>query len=179
MPITLLAVLLALPAIPTVAIDVYNAQDIYNRRRGPTFPWTLVVTPYERAAYEWIKKATPKEALVQFEPTARGAGWWASIPAFAERRMAAGLPGAMIPFQKFQQASETVRLGIFRAPAAEEAHTMADFLGIDYLYVGDLERYFYRDVILKWAERPDLFQEVFRNETVTIYGVTHKRRPKH
>ena len=41
-----------LPAIPTVAIDVYNAQDITNRGQGPNFPWTLVITPPEREALE-------------------------------------------------------------------------------------------------------------------------------
>ncbi len=172
-PLALLTLLAIVPAVPTIAIDVYNAQDIENRRQGPSFPWTLIITRDEREAFEWIKRATPTYALVQPEPVARGSGWWTSIPALAERRMAAGLPIAMIPFRKFREASEAVRMGIFRASSADEAYAMADFLGIDYLYIGDVERRFYGDSIARIATRPDLFPELFRNDKVTIYGVTH------
>ncbi len=50
---------------------------------------------------------------------------------------------------------------------------MAHFLEIDYRYVGDVERRYYRANALMWNERPDLFPIVFRNELVTIYGVNH------
>ena len=44
----------------------------------------------EREALEWMKRSTPPDAVVQFEPVARGDTHWAYIPAFGERRMAAG-----------------------------------------------------------------------------------------
>ena len=54
-------------AMPTVAIDVFNAQDITNRDAA-TFPWTLVITPPQRAAFDWIRQHTPIDAVVQAEP---------------------------------------------------------------------------------------------------------------
>ena len=178
LPLAAAMALLILPAIPTVAIDVYNAQDITNRNPGPNFPWTLIISPAERDALNWLKRATPPDTRVQFEPNARGNGHWAFIPAFAERRMAAGLPVAMIPFRKFQEASDSVRTGIFQAATAADAHTMAAFMGIDYLMVGEAERKHYRPAIAAIAERPDLFPQVFQNEAVTIYGVNRSALAK-
>jgi hypothetical protein len=170
-PIAAGLVVLCVLAIPTVAIDVYNAQDVSNRNQGPSFPWTLVITAPEREALEWVKRRTPPTAVVQVEPIARGNGHWAYVPAFAERRMAAGLPGAMIPFRKFEEASETVQLGIFKATSARDAHTMAAALGIEYLLVGDVERRAYRGAIDEIAAHPEYFPEAFKNDAVTIYAV--------
>jgi hypothetical protein len=101
-------------AIPTVAIDVYNAQDITNRGPGPNFPWTLVIKPEERDALNWLKRTTKPTALVQVEPIASGAGGWASIPAFAQRRTAAGIPISMIPLRPYQEAIAQIR-SVFNA----------------------------------------------------------------
>jgi hypothetical protein len=170
-PLAAVTLGLCVPAIPTAAIDVYNAQDIWNRNPGPSFPWTLVISSAEREAMEWLKHETAPDAVVQVEPVARGFTHWAYLPAFAERRMAAGLPGAMIPFRKFQEASETVRTGIFSA-SPEDAHTMAVALGIDYIFVGDVEHRTYRAATDAMAERPELFKPVFKNAAATIYAVT-------
>jgi uncharacterized membrane protein len=160
-------------AVPTVAIDVYNAQDIENRMQGPSFPWTLVITPQEREAFDWIKRATSPAARVQMEPTVRASHSWALIPAFAERRLAGGLPISMIPLKPYRDVSEQVRMGIYMAPSAKEAHAMAEFLGVDYLYVGDLERRRYPGLTDEFPKHPDLFPVVFSNSSVTIYAVTH------
>jgi hypothetical protein len=157
-------------AVPTVAIDVYNAQDITNRGPGPNFPWTLIITPAEREALDWIKRATPPTATVQVEPIARGAGGWAYVPAFGERRMAAGLPISMIPLRPYQEGSVHVQR-VFTAATPDEAHALASTLGIDYLMAGDVERSAYRAGLTRIAERPDLFSRLFQNEAVTIYGV--------
>ena len=172
LPVAVLAALAIIPATPTVAIDVYNAQDITNRGAGPGFPWTLIVTVPEREALESVRHATPSDAVVQYEPQVRGATWWCYLTAFAERRMAAGLPGAMIPFRPYQEASETIRLGIFQAASAEDAHALADRLRIDFLFIGPPERQAYRPAIDKMADRPDLFPMAFRNDVVTIYRIT-------
>jgi hypothetical protein len=166
-----LVILACVPAIPTVAIDVYNAQDVWNRNPGPSFPWTLLITRSEREAFDWVKRATPAEAVVQPEMVARGNKHWAYLPAFGERRMAAGQGLAMIPFTKYQQASETVKAGIFDATSAADAHRMAQALHVDYLWVGDLERRNYRRIADDIAAHPELFQQVFRNDEVTIYAV--------
>lgn len=170
-PIVAAVIVACVPAIPTVAIDVYNAQDITNRNQGPTFPWTLVITRGEREAFEYLKRETAIHAVVQFEPIARGATNWAAITAMGERRMAAGLPIAMIPLQKFREASEVVRQGIFQARTARDAHTMARAMNIDYLWVGDVERHHYAATVALIASSPDRFAQAFANDAVQIYRV--------
>jgi hypothetical protein len=159
-------------AVPTVAIDVYNAQDITNRGPGPNFPWTLVITPPEREALNWIKRATPATAIVQVDPIARGATHWAYVPAFAERRMAAGIPISMIPLRPYERESAAVQ-SIFRAATADDARALAVTMGIDYLLIGAVERSAYIKGVTQIAERPDLFAPVFHNDAVDIYGVRH------
>jgi hypothetical protein len=164
-------ILVIAPAVPTVAIDVYNAQDITNRGPGADFPWTTIISPLERQGLDWVRQMTPEDAVVQYEPYARGAAGWCYITAFAERRMAAGLPGAMIPFKPFQMASDDVRSGVFRAQSGAEAHAMAVFLGIDYLLIGAVERAHFHAALVEIARRPDLFPQVFKNDAITIYRV--------
>jgi hypothetical protein len=154
--------------VPTVVIDVYNAQDIANRELGPSFPWTLVITPNQRAAFDWIREHTPVEAVVQPEPYVRGAATWAAIPAFAERRMAAGLPISMIPLRGYQRGSDDVRHGIFQARTPEDAHGWAAFLNVDYVFIGEPERHAYPAQVERMRQRPDLFETVFRNEAALV-----------
>jgi len=170
-PALAVALMALLPATATPAIDVYNAQDITNRRQGPGFPWTLIITPPEREALEWLRHNTRPTAVVQFEPHERGSTWWCYLTAFAERRMAAGLPGAMIPRRPYELATETVREGIFGASTARDAHLIAQEMQIDYLLIGPIERHFHRSTTLQLEKAPDLFTEVFRNATITILAV--------
>jgi len=170
----LLAITVALVlvlAVPTVAIDVYNAQDITNRGDVAGFPWTLIITPDEREALEWIRRETPEHAVVQLEPWVRGPAHWAYMPAFGERRMIAGLPISMTPRKPYQDASDQVYGEIFRARTADEAYRMARFLGIDYLALGIPERRAYREGIAHMVARPDLFARVFRNDEMTVFRV--------
>jgi hypothetical protein len=80
-----------------------------NRAEGPGFRWTVLVTPGEVEGLDWIKNGTFKSARVQVEPVERGRDTWAYIPAFAERRMASGLPLSMIPLAKYEKANEEIR----------------------------------------------------------------------
>ena len=57
-------------------------------------------------------------------PEVRDAETWAYIPAFAERRMGAGLPISMIPLARYQRATARV-LEIYRAPTADAAYLAA------------------------------------------------------
>jgi hypothetical protein len=163
-------------AVPTVAIDVYNAQDITNRKQAATFPWTLVITPSQRAAFDWIRQHTPLDAVVQAEPYVRGAATWAAVPAFAERRMAAGLPISMIPLRPYQQASDNVRFGIFQSATVEEAHGWAEFLTVNYLFVGDPEQQTYQKQVERMRARGDLFETVFRNEEALVLRVVPRTK---
>ena len=168
MPVLIVAIVFALP---TVVIDVYNAQDITNRGRGPAFPWTVIITPPEREALTWIRRHTPPHAIVQMEPIARDAEGWAYIPAHAERRMAAGVPISMIPLRPYLIASETVRSGIFAAAHVRDAHAMARALRIEYLFVGTAERDSYPGIIERWNQMPEFFPKVFDNAAVAIFRV--------
>jgi hypothetical protein len=157
-----------------VAIDVFNAQDVTNRTQGADFPWTLVITPGEREALDWIRTSTPKDAIVQAEPNVRGNAYWSYVGAFAERRAMAGLPGSMIPMRPYQEATDDLYWGVFQVGTAAESHAWARFFGIDYLLIGTPERHHYREAVINIAAAPDLFPAVFKNDDVTVFRVAPK-----
>ena len=163
-------VVLALLAVPTFAIDLYNTQDIDNREQGMGFRWTLVLDRDELEALAWIRAVTPQDAVVQIDPFPRDAYTWAYIPAFAERRMAAGLPISMVPLEKYEHASREVK-AVFTAGSGAAAHKRAVDIGIDYLFIGQPEREANPQLVDRLGQRPDLFQPVFHNNTISIYFV--------
>lgn len=166
-----LAAMLVMAALPTVAMDVYNAQDITNRGPGPGFPWTLVLSRGEVEALDWLKTHTPTDVIVQPNVAERANASWGYITAFGERRMAAGLPIAMIPMRPYQDASALVGAEVFgQADLTARAQT-ARRLHIDYIYVGPVERERHPDLQASFDRRSDLFPRVFRNDAVTIYWV--------
>jgi hypothetical protein len=160
----------ALSAAPTFAIDLYNTQDINNREQAAGFKWTLVLDRDEVEALAWVRRMTPPAAVVQIDPYPRDSYTWTYIPAFAERRMAAGLPISMVPFEKYEAASQQVKT-VFAADSAVAAHRRAVTLGIDYLYIGQPERQANPQLAGILEQRPDLFQPVFGNNTISIYFV--------
>jgi len=162
------AVLLAAAAVPTMAIDLYNTQDVANRSRGPSFRWTLVLPPEEIEALDWIRTSTPPDAIVQVEPFVRDTNTWAYLPAFAERRMAGGLPIGMVPLAKYQAASRRVR-DIYTAADWRGAYDRATALRIDYLVVGPPERTAYPAFDAMVAAEPTYFVPVLRNGSISIY----------
>jgi len=93
------------------------------------------------------------------------------MTAFGERRMAAGLPIAMIPMQPYKDASATVGDEVFGQadPAARLA--AARRLHIDYLFVGPAERKRQPQLVSLLDARSDLFPRVFRNDGVSIYWI--------
>jgi hypothetical protein len=166
-----LAGALALAAAPTVIIDLYNTQDTGNRAMGPGFPWTLVLGPDELEALRWIKQSTPPHALVQPEPSVRAPATWAWVPAFAERRMAAGLPISMVPLARYEAASHRVR-ELYLSETAKEAFERAARLRIDFLVVGPPERQAYPAFEQMLDADGARFPVVFRNASMTIYFVS-------
>jgi hypothetical protein len=165
------ALVVALAAAPMVAIDVYNTQDTANRSMGPGFRWTVVLTPDELAAFDWIKRHTPQNALVQVEPAVRGRETWSYVPTFAERRMSAGLPISMIPMQKYEEASARIT-SLYRESDPARAHDRAVAACIDYLVVAPAERERYPTFQPLLDANPEYFAPAFRNGTVGIYAVT-------
>ena len=163
-------VLLAAMAAPTFVIDLYNTQDIDNRGQAAGFRWTLVLDADEVEALTWLRQRTPPSAIVQVDPYPRDSETWAYLPAFAERRMAAGLPISMIPLEKYQAASERVR-AVYLETNCETAHDLASSLGIEYLMVGAPERHAHPHFEDMVRERPDLFHPVFQKGRVSIYYI--------
>lgn len=159
---------LALAALPTVVIDAYNTQDTSNRMEAAIGRWTLVLEPDELAAFEWIRQYTPPSAIVQVDPQPRDPFTWSYIPAFAERRMAGGIPISMIPLIKYQRISRRIA-EVFAAPAPESLYEGAASHRIDYLWVGTPERETHPELEETLESRPDLFRRVFQQGTVSIY----------
>ncbi|CAN5480167.1 hypothetical protein BH23ACI1_BH23ACI1_20950 [soil metagenome] len=160
--------LVSLLALPTFIIDFYNTQDLSNRMQGAGFPWTLVLGHDEVRAFDFLRHRTPEESIVQIEPFPRDPSTWAYIPAFAERRMAAGLPISMVPYQKYLEASERVR-EVYATDDPQEVYARAARLRIDYLFVGNPEREAHPQFEATLRARPDLFPEVFSEGSVSIF----------
>ena len=160
------AVLLATGA-PTTLIDTFNAQDIENLRPGPGFKWTLVLSPAQLAAFDWIRGSTSPDAVIQADPIPRDRRNWSVMPTFAGRRMAAGLAIPLLPEPAHEGMPERVHALVTRLPP-DAAHAEARALGIDYLYLDgdDPGGAAVRD---RFAARPDLFTPMFRQGDVVVY----------
>jgi hypothetical protein len=167
---TALVGLLALAAAPTIIVDLYNTQDIDNREWGPGFRWTVVLSPDELHALEWIRTETPPHALVQVSPMARHSETWSYIPTFAERRMVAGLPISMVPLEPYYLASININ-AIYDASSARNVFDWGSRFGINYLVVGPAEREAHPYLEALLASEPHLLPVVLQNTTVTIYQV--------
>jgi hypothetical protein len=165
---TALVATVLLLGLPTTVVDTWNAQDIWNRRPGPGFRWTLWTTPDQQQAFAWIQRHTPADAIVQMEPIVRGREHWTLIPSFAGRRMAAGLPISLLPLPDYPERSEIVKR-IFATTDPAEAADLAHRLRIDYLYVDGDDLAAYPAGTAKFDAHPDQFEPVFRNGTVRVY----------
>lgn len=165
-----LAVVILLIGLPTTLIDTFNAQDIWNRRPGPGFRWTIWTTPDQEQAFEWIRNNTPLDAIVQMEPVVRGREHWTLIPSFAGRRMAAGNPISLLPIPEYTERSATVKR-IFETHDAKEASALARRLRLDYIYVDQEDVAAYPGGTQKFDGDPALFEPVFANGSVRLYRV--------
>ncbi len=164
------AVSVALAAVPTVLIDIYNAQDVSNRAMGPGFRWTVVLSPAELEGLTWIKQNTPPQARVQIEPYSRARDAY-YVTSFAERRMAGGLPTGLIPLAKYQKASSQLK-DLYMSTSARDAHERSLGLCVDYLVIGQPEREGYKQIQPLIDESPHLFRRTFRNDALAIYAVS-------
>jgi len=166
----LVSVIVLAASAPTSLIDIYNTQDTENRFMGPGIHWTLQLTPGEVEALTWIRAWTPQKAVVQVEPWLRDRETWAYVPAFAERRMAAGLPISMIPLANYEHASQAIKV-LFSLSSADDAHELARKLRIDYLLIAQPERSAYPGFQPTLESAPKLFRRVFHNEDVSVFEV--------
>lgn len=167
--------IVALGAAPTVLIDAFNTQDVENQTRGPGFDYTLVLTRPEIEGLDWIRTHTSPRALVQVDPYSRDSNTWAYLPAFAERRMAVGLPLGLVPLHKYVEGSKRVRW-LYDAPDPFGAYELASRVGIDYIVVGPPERHDHPGVEARYARADHLMPQVFHNDALSVYEVL---RPGH
>lgn len=165
----------ALIAAPTTFIDIYNTQDIHNRAKIKKFHWTLILSRDEVKALEWLRRSTPPDAIVQVEPTVRDPETWTYLPAFAERRMAAGIPLSMVPLKPYQKASERVRKIYMSTNPKFIAH-QSQQLGIDYLVVGNKERAAYPQFENILDAHINTFPRVFKNNALSVYAVSRRAK---
>lgn len=164
--------LVLVPALATVLLDVYNAQDVSNRDvSAGEFRWTTVVSRDEWEALHWIRDHTPPDAVVQWDVRARELGEWAFLPALGQRRMAVGSPIFLLDLRKYRVRERREVRPIFTNASAEEAHRLARRLGIDYLFIGARELQVRGEGLRKLFESEALFRPVFENDGVTILKV--------
>jgi len=152
---------------PTTAIDAYNARDVWNVHAGPGFRWTLVLSPDQQEAFEWIHRSTARQAIVQMEPTVREREAWSLIPSFAQRHMAAGLPISLLRTPEYRERSNQVRT-LYDCEDPQEASRLAHHLHIRYLYVDATDRAAHPRVA-KFDSSPQYFVPVFRRGDVGVY----------
>jgi uncharacterized membrane protein len=158
-------------ALPTVALDWYNARDITNVDMSPGgFPWTVHISPENQAALAWIEVNLPENAIVQMDANARGRSTWALIPAFAEHRLAVGHGIFESNPRRFDEGTGNVTT-VFRTPDPAQAFAYCHTLGIQYLYVGPEERAADGPNVDKFAKDPDHFATVYNANGVAIYRV--------
>ena len=106
-----------LAGLPTTIIDIYNTQDITESRRGrrsldaDAAAGRTAGLRLDRAEHA---AGRDRSRSIRCVATRRR---WAYLPAFAERRMAIGLPISMVPLAKYQQGSEAIRHDVRRAAA--------------------------------------------------------------
>ena len=151
-------------------IDIYNTQDIFNRQSGSGFAYTLLLSVDEQAAFAWIKANTASNAVFQWDAWERGVEGWANMAAFAERRLAVGLPISMVPLHKYEEGSRR-SAWLFETTSAEGAHEFAVRNGIQYVYLGGPERRRHPDAQPRFEGAPALFDPVFRNSEIAIFRV--------
>lgn len=163
-------VLITVAGLPTTLIDTFNAQDIYNRRMGPGFRWTVSLSPQDQEALTWIQRNTAPDAIVQMDPIARGRETWSHIPTFAQRRMWAGKPLLWIDVPSYETRSREMHR-LYRTGDVTEACGLARGR-IDYLYIGRVEREAMpKGAFSKFTAKGSCFSLAFENTEVSVYRI--------
>jgi hypothetical protein len=168
---SLVLVVGAAAAVPTVALDWHNARDIANVEMSPgRFPWTVHISPDDGAAARWIHRVLPADATVQTDALPRERYTWAFVTAFARRRMAVGNGLFTLNPARYLDGMNAIHEA-FSLATPEAAHATFVRIGVDYVYVGDLERTVNGEHVRKFALHPRLFQFVYSRGSVEIYRV--------
>ena len=165
------AVLLGLP---TTIVDAFNTQDVVLDVPEGGWNHSEFISRNEQDGLQWLREHTSSDAVVQVDTQTRAANMWAFIPAFAERRMAVGLPLSMVPLEKYQVGAGRIHR-LYHTDSATKAYELAVRFGIDYLVVGPPERLAHHGIEARWGTTPDLLPLVFRNDALSIFRVRPPR----
>jgi uncharacterized membrane protein len=160
-------------ALPTVAFDWYNARDTSNTAVSPGgFPWTIRINPDDQAAMGWVRSSVPRDARVQADGSAaaRARTEWAFVTAFLGRRMGVGSGIFELNPHRFDPMLDEIHTA-FVVTDAVRAHEVFRRYGVDYVYIGDVERANDGPGLAKFSRHPELFRSVFLHGSVEILAV--------
>jgi uncharacterized membrane protein len=160
-------------ALPTVAFDWYNARDTSNTAMSPGgFPWTMRINGDDQAAITWVRSSVAADAHVQTDGSAaaRARTEWAFVTAFLGRRMGVGSGIFELNPRRFDPMLDEIHAAYATTDAAH-AHDVLRRYGVDYVYVGDVERAKDGPGLAKFSQHPDRFRPVFARGSVEIFAV--------
>ena len=155
---------------PTTVIDWYNAQDTGYLEMGPSFRWTVRISPAEQGALAWVRRETPTDAIVQTSTYPRGRETWSLVPSFGHRRMTAGLPISLMSDEQTRARAGRVD-EIFQSKDAPDVWLAARHFAIDFFFLGHVEQETFPAFAGVLAARPDLFTQVYANDGVAVFAV--------
>jgi len=168
---TVVIAVVACLGLPTTLIDTYNASDTDNFLVGPgQFKWTVALPRDSEAATNWIRHSTPSGAVVQMSIGPRGRETWTLIPAFAQRRMAAGQPISLLRADAYDRASRDAD-AMFAAVDPSEAWRLARALGVHYVFVDGVERRAFGPAAIDKFRDARYFSPVYRNADAEVFQV--------
>ena len=166
-------IVLIFMALPSIVSDNFIASDISN-------PSTFVRSTDMDAA-RWIKKNIPPDAIVQAEPDYPGVkdnGIWPKyaysfIPIYSQRKTAIG--EWKVSSQEHKRPEEVAErfhaiMQMYKTSNIKECVEIIKKYGINYIYVGDLEKSKYGDWLDKFND-VSLFELVYRHGNSSIYKV--------
>ena len=152
---------LVLVAVPTLGVDIYSASTVTNEGN------TSFVNAADYEACAWLKRHTPIDAVIQSEPEYPSVYRYSLISCFAERTMVVGQShlGKTLHMLDGQAFSEGRKLDVRRMLATSdvaEALTLIRKYGINYVYVGSLEKKLYLEGAAKFGLARGSFRKVYR-----------------
>jgi hypothetical protein len=160
-------------AVPTVAFDWCNARDTSNVAISPGgFPWTMRISHDDQAAIEWVRSSVATDAHVQTDgsASARARTEWAFVTAFLGRRMGVGSGIFELNPLRFDPMLDEIHAA-YSTVDARYAFDVFRRYGVDFVYIGDVERAKDASGIAKFAAHPDLFTRVFSHGSAEIFAV--------
>lgn len=169
--VSLLAVFLCLPAVLTVLLDAY----IHTRSTSPKY--TEFVSPEDMKALLWIRGNLPEQSRIVDAP--RGFSrddervYYAKIASFAHRRTILGYKLEVenqIPKEQVTSRKREVDT-FFETHNLAKATEIAKRLGIQYVYVGPVEREYYPLGLSKFEDFKNLFRRIYHQDGVSLYQV--------